>query len=99
MRRLPNTLSMTLPGMRGESVVMALDQRGISLSSGSACRAGSPDPSHVLLATGLSDQEAHCSVRFSLGFENTAEDITRTLSALAEVIRSAAEMVRFVPCR
>ena len=97
--RLPNTLNMTLPGMRGESVVMALDQKGISVSSGSACRAGSPKPSHVLLAIGLSEEEAHCSIRLSLGTGNTFEEIEKTISALGEVISSARNIVRFVPCR
>jgi cysteine desulfurase NifS len=65
--KLPNTLNVSLPGIRGESVVLALDQKGISLSSGSACRSGSPKPSHALLAMGLSEEQAHCALRFSLG--------------------------------
>ncbi|WP_261341778.1 cysteine desulfurase family protein [Candidatus Kuenenia stuttgartiensis] len=96
---LPNTLNMTLPGIRGESVVLALDQKGISLSSGSACRAGSPKPSHALLAMGLTEEEAHCALRFSLGFGNMMEEIDRTITLLGEVIRDKKTMVRFVPCR
>jgi cysteine desulfurase NifS len=98
-RRLPNTLSMTFPGMRGESLVLALDQRGVALSSGSACHAGMPEPSHVLLAMGLSDEEAHCALRFSLGRENTADDIERTLLSLKEICIDQKAMVRFVSCR
>jgi cysteine sulfinate desulfinase/cysteine desulfurase-like protein len=98
-RRLPNTLSMTFPGMRGESLVLALDQRGVALSSGSACHAGIPEPSHVLLAMGLSEEEAHCALRFSLGRENTADDIERTLSSLNEICIGQKTMVRFVSCR
>ena len=58
---------MTLPEIRGESLVLFLDRKGIAFSSGSACKSGNPDPSHALLAMGLTPQEAHCSVRFSLG--------------------------------
>jgi cysteine sulfinate desulfinase/cysteine desulfurase-like protein len=99
MHRLPNTLNMTLPGLRGESLVLVLDQKGISLSSGSACRSGSPKPSHVLLAIGLSEEEAHCTVRLSLGAENTFEEINRAAVLLEEVVRGARSSVRFVPCR
>ena len=97
--RLPNTLNVTFPGFRGESLVLALDQRGVAVSSGSACRAGIPEPSQVLLALGLSEEEAYCALRFSLGRETTAEDIERTLSILAEIIRDQPAVVRFVSCR
>ena len=98
-KRLPNTLNVTLPGIRGESLVLALDSRGIFFSSGSACKSGSPEPSHVLLAMGLSEEEAHCALRFSLGIENTDEHIERTLQVLGEVITTSANDVRFVSCR
>ncbi|MEF9475310.1 MAG: IscS subfamily cysteine desulfurase [Candidatus Mariimomonas ferrooxydans] len=97
--RLPNTLNMCLPGLRGESLVLALDQRGVSISSGSACRSGLPKPSHALLAMGLSEEEAHCSIRLSLGFGNTIEEIDRIISLFKEVIHDAGSTVRFVPCR
>lgn len=97
--RLPNTLNVTLPGMRGESVVMALDQMGVAISSGSACRAGAPEPSHALLAMGLSPEQAHCSLRFSLGWDNTEQDIDLTVELLGRIIRDTAAGVRFVPCR
>ncbi len=98
-RRLPNTINITLPGMRGESVVIALDQLGVALSSGSACRAGEPEPSHALLAMGLSPEQAHCSLRFSLGQGNTEEEIDRTINLLGDIIKDTAAGVRFVPCR
>ncbi len=97
--RLPNTLNVTLPGMRGESVVLALDQQGVALSSGSACRAGSPEPSHALTAMGLSDNEAHCSIRLSLGLGNTEQEIDRTLELMRLMLNNAAEGIRFAPCR
>jgi cysteine desulfurase NifS len=98
-KRLPNTLNMTLPGLRGESLVMALDQHGIALSSGSACKSGSPDPTHVLLAMGRSEEEAHCSVRFSLSFQTTEKDISDTLKALQTVLKEMETTVRFLPCK
>jgi len=99
MRRLPNTLNMTLPGFRGESMVMAMDRMGVCFSSGSACASGSPDPSHALLAMGLSEAEAHCSVRFSLGYGNTAEEIDRTVELIGQTINQSKSTVHFVPCR
>jgi len=97
-RRLPNTLNLTLPGLRGESLVLALDQHGISLSSGSACKSGSPEPTHVLMAMGRSEEEAHCAVRFSLSHRTTEEDIDETVSALAQVLGERAT-VRLIPCK
>jgi cysteine desulfurase NifS len=96
---LPNTLNVSLPGIRGESLVLALDQQGIAFSSGSACRSGSPKPSHALLAMGLSEEQAHCTIRLSLGIDNTGEQINRTLEALEEVKIASMTTVRFVPCR
>jgi len=97
--RLPNTLNITFPNMRGESLVLALDQRGVAVSSGSACHAGMPEPSHVLMAMGLSEEEAHCALRFSLGRENTVDEIDLTLSFLKEIFTEQKAMVRFVSCR
>ncbi|MCG6553639.1 MAG: IscS subfamily cysteine desulfurase, partial [Candidatus Magnetominusculus sp. LBB02] len=97
--RLPNTLNMTLPGMRGESVVLALDQKGIALSSGSACRSGSPKPSHALISMGLTEEEAHCAIRFSLSCDNTKEQIEHTIAMIQQMIGDVRNLVRFIPCR
>jgi cysteine sulfinate desulfinase/cysteine desulfurase-like protein len=97
--RLPNTLNLTLPEIRGESLVLFLDRKGIAFSSGSACKSGNPDPSHALLAMCLTPQEAHCSVRFSLGAGNTEEDIDYVLGSLKELLDETRSVVRFVPCR
>jgi cysteine desulfurase NifS len=97
--RLPNTANLTLPGIRGESLVLFMDRRGVYFSSGSACKAGNPDPSPALLAMGLSDEQAHCSVRFSLGHATTREDIDYTLACLGEIVRDTMSSVRFVACR
>jgi cysteine desulfurase NifS len=98
-RRLPNTLNLTLPALRGESLVVALDQHGISLSSGSACKSGSPEPTHVLLAMGKDEREVHCAVRFSLSHSTTERDIDETLSALGRVLEEMETTVRFLPCK
>ncbi len=98
-QRLPNTLNLTLPGLRGESLVVALDQHGISLSSGSACKSGSPDPTHVLIAMGRTTDEAHCAVRFSLSHATTEPDIDETVSLLARVLEEMETTVRFLPCK
>ena len=97
--RTPNILNLTLPGLRGESLVVALDQHGVSLSSGSACKSGSPQPTHVLLAMGRSETEAHCSVRFSLAHDTSQRDIDDTVTALVQVLLELETTVRFLPCK
>ncbi|MFP4527679.1 MAG: IscS subfamily cysteine desulfurase [Candidatus Kapaibacterium sp.] len=96
--RLPNTLNMTMPDIRGESLVLMMDKKGISLSSGSACKSGSPEPS-LLIAIGLNEDQAHRSVRFSLGIENTEDEIRRTISTLEEILIKSKENIRYVSCR
>ena len=98
-RRLPSILNLTLPGLRGESIVVAMDLYGIALSSGSACKAGSPEPTHVLIAMGKSTEEAHCSVRFSLSHDLSETDIDDTVTALKHVLREMETTVRFLPCK
>jgi cysteine desulfurase NifS len=98
-KRLPNTLNMTLPNLRGESLVVAMDQLGISLSSGSACKSGSPDPTHVLIAMGKTTDEAHCAVRFSLSHSTTENDIDKTLSVLTQVLDEMENKILFLPCK
>lgn len=99
IERLPNTLNVTLPDLRGESLVLALDQNGVAISSGSACRAGLPEPSHALMAMGLSEEQAHCSIRFSLGLGNTMDEIDHTVSVIERIIREGKDNIRFVACR
>ena len=96
--RLPNTVNITLPGIRGESLVLAPDQRGVSISSGSACRSGSPEPSHALPAMSLSEKDAHCAIRISPGLRNTEDEIDLTPSLLEEIIKDNKTGVRFTPC-
>ncbi len=97
-QRLPNTLNVTLPGFRGESIVITMDQHGIALSSGSACKSGSPEPTHVLIAMGRTVEEAHCALRISLSRYTTEKDIEDTLLALGNVLEEK-NMVRMMPCK
>ena len=97
--RLPNTLNLTLPDLRGESLVVALDQYGVSLSSGSACKSGSPEPTHVLTAMGKTVRDAHCAVRFSLSHRTTEKEIDATVLALGHVLEEMETTVRFLPCK
>ncbi len=90
---------MTLPELRGESLVLEMDRRGVCFSSGSACHSGSPEPSHALLAMDLSEEQVHCALRFSLGYDTTDEDIDRTIQLLAEVVERSQKIVRFVSCK
>jgi cysteine desulfurase len=88
--RLPNNASFVIEGIEGESILLALDQRGILASSGSACASASLEPSHVLLALGLPPRLAHGSIRLTTGIDNTAEQIERFLDffpPLAERLR------------
>ena len=92
-------MNMTLPGLRGESIVLEMNKRGVFFSSGSACHSGSAGPSHALLAMGLSEESVHGAVRFSLGPENTDEEIDYVAETLGEVIAQSKQMVRFVSCK
>jgi cysteine desulfurase len=85
--RVPNTSSLSFQGIDGESIVLGLDLRGICASTGSACSTGEPEPSHVLLAMGLSRREAQGSIRLSLGRATRDEDVDVTVSALAETVQ------------
>jgi cysteine desulfurase len=84
--RLPGIASFAVEGVEGESMVMMLDQNGICASSGSACSSGSQEASHVLLATGLSSQLAHSSLRFSLNEDNSEKDVDYILEKLPAII-------------
>ena len=85
--RLPNNANISFSGVEGESILMALDQKGVAVSTGSACASGSLEPSYVLMALGLSHQQAHGSIRFTLGQYTTQEEINYVLKALPEVIK------------
>jgi len=84
--RLPNTSSLVLDGVDGETLLMSLDVKGFAVSTGAACSAGSPEPSPGLLAMGLSRAEAQSSLRVSLGWPTTLEDIQSFVSTLQPMI-------------
>lgn len=73
--RVANTISLSMTGTTSETLLLALDLEGIALSSGSACSSGTVKPSHVLLAMGVEEEEAKCSLRLSLGWNTTEQDI------------------------
>lgn len=86
--RLPNTVLFSLFGWEGEALLMALDRKGFALSSGSACKSGSGEPSHVLLAMGVERELARGGVRLSLGAGNSEADVDAVLAALHELALS-----------
>ncbi len=92
VHRLPGNVNMCFHGVEGESLLLSLDLKGISASSGSACTSGSLDPSHVLLAIGLPHEIAHGSLRMTFSDENTEEDIDYILSVLPPIIEKLRSM-------
>lgn len=85
-KRLPATVNFCFEGIEGESLLLLLDDKGISASSGSACTSGSLDPSHVLLAIGRPHEVAHGSLRLSLGEDTTSEEIDYLIKSVTEVV-------------
>ncbi|WP_029920940.1 cysteine desulfurase family protein [Nevskia soli] len=83
--RLSNTVQFGLKGWEGEALLMALDRKGIAVSSGSACSSGKGEPSHVLLGMGLARDVAYGAIRVSLGKDNTATEVDRFLAVLGEL--------------
>ena len=84
--RTPNTTNLTLPFVEGESMVIALDLKGIACSTGAACSSGAVEPSHVLLAIGLAAEDARATLRLSLGRQTSAEEIDFALETIPPVI-------------
>ena len=90
--RLPGNVNIMLPGVESETLLMLLDQNGIAASSGSACASGSLDPSHVLLAIGLTPKDARSSIRLSLCETNTREDVERIAQVMPELVNRLRRM-------
>ncbi|HEX4200732.1 MAG TPA: aminotransferase class V-fold PLP-dependent enzyme, partial [Chthoniobacterales bacterium] len=88
--RLPNTANLAIEGADSEALLMLLDQKGVYCSAGSACTAGSLEPSHVLRSMGFSTDRARASLRFSFGRFNTEEEV----STVANILATAVEKVR-----
>ncbi len=91
-KRLPGNVNISFEYIEGESLLLMLDMKGIAASSGSACTSGSLDPSHVLLAIGLSHETAHGSLRLTFGEENTMEDVDYLLETLPPIVERLRAM-------
>ncbi|RKZ34785.1 cysteine desulfurase NifS [bacterium] len=95
--RVPNTLNIAIKYVEGEAMLFLLDNEGILASSGSACTSGSLEPSYVLLAMGLDHATAHGSLRFSLGKDNTQQQIDKVVDVLAPIVQKLRNMSPFCP--
>jgi cysteine desulfurase len=85
-RRVPNTTNIRFDHVEGESLVIALDLKGLAVSTGAACSSGAIEPSHVLIAMGLRPDQARASIRFSLGKQTAEEEIDFALSIVPETV-------------
>ena len=90
--RVPNTSNIHFDHIEGEAMVIALDLKGLAVSTGAACSSGAIEPSHVLTAMGLPPERARASIRFSLGKQNTAEDVSFALSVIPATIARLREL-------
>jgi cysteine desulfurase len=90
--RVPNTTNIYFDGIEGEALVIALDLKGLAVSTGAACSSGAIEPSHVLTAMGLRPDRARASVRFSLGKQNTPEDVDFALGLIPETVGRLREL-------
>ena len=95
VKRLPYHASVCVKYIEGEGMLLLMDAAGIAVSSGSACTSGSLDPSHVLLALGLTHETAHGSVRLTLSHETTEEDIDYVLEKFPPIVARLREMSPF----
>jgi len=90
--RVPNTTNICFDGIDGEALVIAMDLKGLAVSTGAACSSGAIEPSHVLLAMGLSREQARGSIRFSLGKQNTAEDVKFATGLVRDTVARLREL-------
>jgi len=96
-KRLPNNANLRFSYIEGESLILGLDMLGIQVSSGSACTSKTLEPSHVLLAIGLAHEEAHGSLVFTLGRQNSEEDVNYVLEVLPDVVNRLRAMSPLAP--
>lgn len=90
---VPNIISLTLPKCESEAMLLLLNQSGICVSAGSACMAGSLDPSHVLKALCIDDQDASCTIRISMGVNNFSSDMVEAAKAISESVQQLQAMM------
>jgi cysteine desulfurase len=91
-RRLPHIASISVAGIEGEAILLNLEMKGVAVSTGSACMSDTLEPSHVLLAMGMDHANAQGTLRFSLGRDNTAEDIDHVVAILPEIVERLRRM-------
>lgn len=91
-KRLASHANLSFQGVEGESLLLSLDLKGVAASSGSACTSGSIDPSHVLTAMGVTPELAQSSIRFTLGRDNTEEDVDYVVGILPEIVQRLRSM-------
>jgi cysteine desulfurase len=84
--RIPNTVNVSFPGCESDTLMMMLDLKGVAVSSGASCSAGSGEPSHVLKSMGLPQEQLYSALRFSIGINNTQEDILQAVDILHQVV-------------
>jgi cysteine desulfurase len=94
--RLPNVSNLSFERLEGEAAVIALDLEGIAISTGSACSSGSMEPSHVLMAMGLRPEVVQGSLRFSLCYHNTEQEIDRAIQTLETVVQRLRKLSKRV---
>ena len=97
--RVPNTANLYFDYIEGEALVIALDLKGLAVSTGAACSSGAIEPSHVLTAMGLRPDRARSSIRFSLGQQNTAEDVERAIELVPSAVARLRELSPVYPKR
>jgi cysteine desulfurase len=90
--RTPNTTNITFPGLEGEALIISLDLKGLSCSTGAACSSGAVEPSHVLTAIGLRAEDARASIRFSLGRHTTAQEIATALEIVPAAVKELRQL-------
>ena len=96
-KRLPDNVSVRYSFIEGESMLLSLDLAGVSASSGSACTAKTLEPSHVLLALGLKHEEAHGSLMFTLGRQNTMEEVDYVIGLMPGIVKRLRAMSPLTP--
>jgi cysteine desulfurase len=97
VKRLPNNVAVRYSFIEGESMLLSLDMLGVAASSGSACTAKTLEPSHVLIAIGLKHEEAHGSLLFTLGKQNTEEEVDYVIGAMPDIVKRLRKMSPLTP--